>query len=139
MFIITDSDMYYLDTDNMKLTELGSDYYGLLVPYIYAGYSFGYSCDTFDKTILAAMDGVYVFDKASYSVKKIANADDVYNGYIWNDGSVVYIDNNGIYMVEGDTSQPVVTTLYEADMSNVSAFTAAAMAAQLVKSEAKRS
>ena len=34
MFIITDSDMYYLDTDNMKLTELGSDYYGLLVPYI---------------------------------------------------------------------------------------------------------
>ncbi len=28
-------------------------------------------------------------------------------------------------MVEGDTSQPVVTTLYEADMSNVSAFTAA--------------
>ena len=125
MFIITDSDMYYLDTDNMKLTELGSDYYGLLVPYIYAGYAFGYSCDTFDKTILAAMDGVYVFDKASYSVKKIANADDVYNGYIWNDGSVVYIDNNGIYMVEGDTSQPVVTTLYEADMSNVSAFTAA--------------
>ncbi len=85
MFIITDSDMYYLDTDNMKLTELGSDYYGLLVPYIYAGYAFGYSCDTFDKTILAAMDGVYVFDKASYSVKKIANADDVYNGYIWND------------------------------------------------------
>lgn len=122
MFIVSGGTIYYFDVNAVKLVELSD--FDISVPIDYTSYKFSMNVDTLDKTVLVGSDGVYLWNKNTYTCEKLADME----GYgivvrvLENGNSILCIDDNGIYRIDDYATQPTMTTLLEADTDTIESF-----------------
>lgn len=126
MFVSADDVLYYLDAERAELVEIGTGFD--LCGYAEAAYyKYGLLFDTLDRVVLAGADGLYVWNKDTYTAQKVADASWL-NGQqmvmlLENRESILYVDKNGIYRIDNYDTQMEKIELLAADTSKLNSLT----------------
>lgn len=126
MFVSADDVLYYLDAERAELVEIGTGFD--LCGYAEAAYyKYGLLFDTLDRVVLAGADGLYVWNKDTYTAQKVADASWL-NGQqmvmlLENRESILYVDKNGIYRIDNYDTQMEKIELLATDTSKLNSLT----------------